>query len=82
MACPPFDNFKISTNFGPLPRGIVTNPILIIEFDTYLTPKVTRILGLSQGTSDSEYSALTHFSMRLARQYANLKEPYSQEIKE
>ena len=38
-------------------------------------------LGLSQDLSDSEYSAVTHFSMSLAYKYVNLKEPYNQDIK-
>ena len=63
-------------NFGPLSRGSITNPILIDVFDTYLS------LGLSQDPSDSECSALTHFSMNLARKYVNLKRPYNQDIAE
>ena len=45
-------------------------------------PKVTRGLGLGQGPSDSECSALTHFSMSIAHKYINLKEPYNQDINE
>ena len=56
--------------------------MLITVFDTYLTPKVTRSLSLSKDPSDSEYSALTYFSMSLAHKYVNLKEPYNQDIKE
>ena len=68
--------------FGQLSRGSVTNSMLITVFDTYLTPKVTRSLSLSKDPSDSEYSALTYFSMSLAHKYVNLKEPYNQDIKE
>ena len=39
-------------------------------------------LGLSQDPSDSECSALTHFSMNMARKSVNLKEPCNQDIKE
>ena len=38
-------------------------------------------LGLRQDPSDSEYSALTQFSMSLSYKYINLKEPYNQDIK-
>ena len=37
---------------------------------------------MSQDPSDSECSALAHFSMSLARKYVNPKEPYNQDIKE
>ena len=50
-------------------------------FDTYLAPKVIKSVGLSQDSSSSECSALTHFSMSLARKYIYLKEPYTQDIK-
>ena len=43
-------------------------------FDTYTY--------LSQDPSNSECSALTHFSMSLADKYVNLKELYNQNIKE
>ena len=35
---------------------------------------------MSQDPSDSESSALTHFSMSLGRKYVNLKEPYNHVI--
>ena len=70
-----------TANFGPLSRGSITNPILITVFDTYLASKVTKSLGLSQDPSSSECSALTHFSMSLARKYVYLKEPYNKDIK-
>ena len=53
-------------NFGPLQRGSVTNSILIIVWYLF-DPKVTGSLGLSWDPSDSECSALTHFSMSLAQ---------------
>ena len=56
--------------------------MLITVFDTYLTPKVTRSLGLRQDASDSECSALTYFSMSLAHKNVSPKEPYNQDIKE
>ena len=43
---------------------------------------VTGTLELSQDPSNSECSALTHFSKSLARKYINLREPYNQDIKE
>ena len=45
-------------------------------------PKVTGSLGLSQDTSDSEYSTLAHFPMSLIHKHVNLKEPYNQDVKE
>ena len=63
-----------TANFRSLLRGSITNHLITV-FDTYLAPKVTGNLSLSQGSSDSECSALTHFSMSLARGYVNLKEP-------
>ena len=38
--------------------------------------------GLNQDPSDSQYSALTQFSMSLAHKYINLKESYNQDTKE
>ena len=70
-----------TANFGPVSRGSITYSILITVFDTYLTPKVTGSLGLSQDLSDSECTVLTHFSMSVAREYVNLKKPYNQDIK-
>ena len=64
-----------TANFGPISRGSVINPILIILFDT-------GSMGLSQDSSSSECSALTRFSMSLASNYINLKEPFNQDIKE
>ena len=37
---------------------------------------------MTQDPSDSECSALTHFSISLASRYINLEEPYNQDIKE
>ena len=37
---------------------------------------------MSQDPSDSECSALTHFSVILAHKYVNLKESYNEDIKE
>ena len=34
------------TNFGPLVRGSVTNPILITAFDAYLTPRSLGAMSL------------------------------------
>ena len=45
-------------------------------------PRVTRSLGLSQDPSNSECSALIHFSMSLAHKYVNLKVPYNHDIEE
>ena len=59
-----------TANVGPLSRGSVTDP------------KLTRSLGLNQDPSNSECSALTHFSTSLARKCINLKEPCNQDIKE
>ena len=56
--------------------------MLITVFDTYLTPKVTRSLGLRQDVSDSECSALTYFFMSLAHKNVGPKESYNQDIKE
>ena len=39
-------------------------------------------LGLYQDSSDSECSAITHFSMSLAHKYVNLKEAYNLDINE
>ena len=39
-------------------------------------------MGLSQDSSNSECTVLIHFSMSLTHKYANLKEPYNQDIKE
>ena len=50
--------------------------MLITVLDTRLTPRSPGVWD----SSDSECSALTHFSMSLARIYVNLKEP--QDIKE
>ena len=70
-----------TSNSGPLLRDIVTNSILITVWYLFNT-KINGSLGLSQDPSDSECSALTHFSMNLDRKYVNLKEPYDQDIKE
>ena len=70
-----------TANFEPLSRGNVTNPILISVW-YLLDPKVTGSLRLSQDPANSECSSLTHFSVRLARIYVSLKEPYNQDIKE
>ena len=70
-----------TANFEPLSRGNVTNPILISVWYLF-DPKVTGNLRLSQDPFNSECSALTHFSMSLARIYVSLKEPYNQDIKE
>ena len=50
--------------------------MLITVLDTRLTPRSPGVWD----SSDSECSALTHFSMSLAHIYVNLKEP--QDIKE
>ena len=68
-----------TANFGPLSRGQSNvNHCVWYLFD----PKVTRGLGLSQGPSNSECSALSYFYMSLAHKHINLKEPYNQDIKE
>ena len=63
-----------TANFRSLLRGSITNHLITV-FDTCLAPKVTGNLSLSQDSSDSECSALTHFSMSLAHGCVNLKEP-------
>ena len=70
-----------TANFGPLSTGSVTNPMLITVFDTYLTLRSPGAWVWAK-TSNSECSALTHFSMSLAHKCGNLKEPYNQDIKE
>ena len=65
-----------TANFGPISRGSFSNPMLITVLDTRLTPRSPGVWD----SSDSECSALTHFSMSLAHIYVNLKEP--QDIKE
>ena len=50
--------------------------MLVTAFDTYLNP------GLNQDSSNSECSALTHFSMSLTYKNVNPKEFYNQDIKE
>ena len=72
-----------TANFSSLSRDRVTDQKLITTFDTYLTPRSQgaskKAWSLNQDHSDSECSALTHFSKGLTY-YATLKESYNQDI--
>ena len=54
--------------------------MLITVFDTW--HQGHQEPGLNQDPSDSECSALTHFSMSLVHKYANLKDYYNRDLKE
>ena len=58
-----------TANFRPLSRGSVSNPMLITVFDTYLSSRslgaLEQVWSLNEDPSNSEYSALTHFSQSL-----------------
>ena len=77
-----------AASFGPLPRGSVTNSMLITAFDTYLTPRSpgawvwAKILLFLNVAPFPLVWSITHISMNLADKYVNLKEPYNQGTKE